>query len=85
MMATSGDTNKMRVFGDADKWAFHRIAERDTAMAQMWLDKLEPMMWNNYLSKAEAEAIVAKFENEDGTTTVEYTYDDTGSGQATSR
>lgn len=75
LMATSADTAKMQVFGEADKWAFAKMAERDPATAQVWLDKLEPMMWNNYLSKAEAEAIVAKFENEDGTTGAHWSYD----------
>lgn len=75
LMATSADTAKMQVFGEADKWAFAKMAERDPATAQVWLDKLEPMMWKNYLSKSEAEAIVAKFRNEDDTTGAHWSYD----------
>lgn len=74
-MATSTDIVKMQVFGEADKWAFGKMSERDPALAQVWLDKLEPVMWNNYLSKAEAEAIVSKFINADGTMGAHWSYD----------
>lgn len=75
MMATSKDPAKMMTFGEAERWAFSKIVERDPSMAQTWIDKLEPVMWNNYLSKSEAEAIVAKFHNEDGTTGAHWPYD----------
>ena len=75
MMATSTDIVKMQVFGEAEKWAFGKMSERDPALAQVWLDKLEPVMWNNYLSKAEAEAIVSKFVNADGTIGAHWSYD----------
>ena len=74
-MATSTDIVKMQVFGEAEKWAFGKMSERDPALAQVWLDKLEPVMWNNYLSKAEAEAIVSKFINADGTIGAHWSYD----------
>ena len=74
-MATSTDIVKMQVFGEAEKWAFGKMSERDPALAQVWLDKLEPVMWNNYLSKAEAEAIVSKFINADGTMGAHWSYD----------
>lgn len=67
MMSSSKDVAKMKVFGEAERWAFGKMAEKDPAMAQVWLDKLEPSMWSNYLSKREAEEIVAKFQNADGT------------------
>lgn len=75
MMATSTDIVKMQVFGEAEKWAFGKMSERDPALAQVWLDKLEPVMWKNYLSKAEAEAIVSKFINADGTIGAHWSYD----------
>lgn len=75
MMATSTDIVKMQVFGEAEKWAFGKMSERDPALAQVWLDKLEPVMWKNYLSKAEAEAIVSKFVNADGTMGAHWSYD----------
>lgn len=75
VMATSKDPTKMRTFGEAEKWAFRKVAERDPSMAQMWLDKLEPVMWKNYLSKVEAEAIVSKFVNADGTIGAHWSYD----------
>lgn len=75
MMATSTDIVKMQVFGEAEKWAFGKMSERDPALAQVWLDKLEPVMWKNYLSKVEAEAIVSKFINADGTIGAHWSYD----------
>ena len=75
MMATSTDIVKMQVFGEAEKWAFGKMSERDPALAQVWLDKLEPVMWKNYLSKVEAEAIVSKFVNADGTIGAHWSYD----------
>lgn len=75
MMATSKDPMKMQTFGRAEQWAFHKIAESNPSMAQMWLDRLEPVMWNNFLSKREAEEIVSKFENADGTMGAHWSYD----------
>lgn len=67
MMATSRDPAKMRTFGEAERWAFQKMADMNPAMAEAWLGKLEPVMWNNYVSKAEAEKIVGAFKNADGT------------------
>ena len=65
-MAKSGMPDKMKVFGEAEKWAFDRLHERDPKLAEMWVEKLEATHWHNYLSKAEANEIVAKFINQDG-------------------
>lgn len=74
-MATAKDPQKMMVFGDAEKWMFHSIAEKHPELAEKWLAKLEAGKWNNYLSKSEAEAIVAKFVNQDGTRGPHWSYD----------
>lgn len=74
-MATSGKSEKMHIFGKADEWAFKRMAELHPKTAEMWLDKLEAMYWNNYLSKAEADDVVAKFINQDGTKGPHWGYD----------
>lgn len=65
-MATSGIPEKMKVFGEAEKWAFAKMTEVSPKTAQCWLDKLESANWNNYLSKMEAENITAMLINQDG-------------------
>lgn len=74
-MAKSGMPEKMKVFGEAAKWAFDRLHERDPKLAEMWVDKLEAMHWHNYLSKAEANEIVAKFINQDNSRGAHWNYD----------
>ena len=74
-MAKSGMPEKMKVFGDAEKWAFDRLHERDPKLAEMWVEKLEATHWHNYLSKAEANDIVAKFINQDNSRGAHWGYD----------
>ena len=74
-MAKSGMPEKMKVFGEAEKWAFDRLHERDPKLAEMWVDKLEATHWHNYLSKAEANDIVAKFINQDNSRGAHWGYD----------
>lgn len=74
-MAKSGQPEKMKVFGETEKWAFEKVQERDEKLAEMWVDKLESMHWLNYLSKAEADEIVAKFVNQDNTRGAHWNYD----------
>lgn len=66
-MAMAKDPKKMVVFGNAERWIFHRVAEKHPELAEKWLSKLEAGAWNNYLSKGEAEEIVSKLINQDGT------------------
>ena len=65
-MATSKDPRRMMAFGDSEKWVFHMLAEKHPELAEKWLSKLEAGKWNNYLSKREAEEIVSKLVNQDG-------------------
>ena len=74
-MAKSGMPEKMKVFGEAEKWAFDRLHERDPKLAEMWVEKLEATHWHNYLSKAEANDIVAKFINQDNSRGAHWGYD----------
>lgn len=74
-MATSAKPEKMQVFGMAEKWAFRRMAELSPKTAQCWLDKLEAMSWNNYLSKQEAEDIVSELVNQNGARGPHWSYD----------
>ena len=65
-MATSGNKDKMLAFGDAERWAFKKMHDMSPKDAQCWLDKLESMNWNNYLSKQEAEEATNKLVNQNG-------------------
>ena len=65
-MATAKDPKKMMVFGEAERWIFHQVAEKHPELAEKWLSKLEAVNWNNYLSKSEAEAVTSKLINQDG-------------------
>ena len=74
-MAKSGIPDKMKVFGEAAKWAFCRTLELSPKTAEQWVGKLEAMHWNNYLSKAEADEIVAKFINQDNSRGAHWGYE----------
>lgn len=65
-MASSNNKDKMMAFGNAERWAFKRMYEISPKDAQCWLDRLEAMHWQNYLSRNEAEAIAAKLINQNG-------------------
>lgn len=74
-MATAKDPRKMMAFGEAEKWMFHRMAKQHPEIAEEWLDKLEAEKWYNYVSKHEAETIVAKFVNQDGSRGPHWNYE----------
>lgn len=74
-MAVSANQEKMHVFGNAEKWAFKKMTEIAPKTAQCWLDKLEAVMWNNYLSKSEAEDITAGLVNQNGTKGPHWSYE----------
>lgn len=67
-MAGSGDPRKMHIFGDAEKWAFRQMIDKDLTIAAQWVEKLEAIKWNNYLTAVEAKTICGKLVNQDGTT-----------------
>lgn len=74
-MAISGEQSMMHIFGEAEKRAFNKMVELSPAYAGVWLDTLEAVGWHNYLSKAEAESVVAKLKNQDGSVGGHWTYD----------
>lgn len=65
-MAKAKDPRKMMVFGDAEKWMFHSLAEKHPEIAEKWLERLEVGRWNNYLTEDEAEDIVESLEERQG-------------------
>ena len=64
--ASSGDPKKMKIFGEAEKWAFEQFVSINPRAAEMWLQKLEPVDWNNYLTEEEADRIMDGLMNQDG-------------------
>jgi hypothetical protein len=66
MMEGSGNPSKMKVFGNAEKWAFAQISKTHPEIAKHWLSKIEAVRWYNYLCENEANEIVSKFVNQDG-------------------
>lgn len=75
-MATSKDPVKMHIFGDAERWAFQEMSTLSPSKAQQWLSKLEAgLYWNNFLSRMEADEIVANLVNQDGTKGAHWNYD----------
>lgn len=67
MMAASEDSEKMKTFGETACAVFYKMCDMYPSMAKEWLDSLESMMWNNYLSQEQAATIAAKIVNQDGT------------------
>ena len=74
-MATAKDPKKMMVFGEAEKWVFHMMAEKHPELAEKWLTKLEAGRWNNYLSRSEAMEIASELINQDGTKGAHWSYE----------
>lgn len=59
MMANSHDVSFMRTFGNVHKEMMDWMIANKPELAQDWLDKLESIKWNNYLTSKEAEKIMA--------------------------
>lgn len=74
-MATSKDSSKMMTFGEAERWAFKKMAHAHPDMAQMWLDKIEAGKWHNYMSHTEAEMIASNFVNQNGSRGPHWNYE----------
>lgn len=65
LMASSKDPAKMMVFGKAEHHMFDKLATSNPQMAKEWLEMLEPIMWNNYLTAEQAEKLAADIINQD--------------------
>lgn len=74
-MATSADSAKMHIFGEVDKWAFRKCAEKDPVMAEKWVEKLEPIRWHNFLSRDEANEVVSDLVSADGAKGPQWNYE----------
>ncbi len=74
-MVASKDPAKMKIFGAAEHKMFGKVSMALPRVASEWLDLLEPMHWNNYLSLAEAETIVSKLEGMDGSHGPHWSFD----------
>lgn len=75
-MAGGSKVEKMKVFGNAEKWLFEKIAESHPDIAQEWLDKLESSVWNNYVSQKEYEGVCDTIENLDGSRGCHWSYNE---------
>ena len=65
-MVASKNPEKMKIFGAAEHMMFGKVAMALPRMAEEWLEMLEPIHWNNYLSRTEADTIVSKLEGANG-------------------
>ena len=66
-MKQSKSVENMQVFGRADNYFFDWHAENNPSMAKKWLEMLEPVVWNNYLTADQAQELAAQIVNQDGT------------------
>ena len=66
-MKDSGEVRQMKIFGEAEKWAFAKMLAVDPKTAEAWVAKLEAIEWYNYLSDSEAVQIASALINQDGT------------------
>ena len=74
-MATAKDPRKMMAFGEAERWVFHKMADQHPEIAEEWLNMLEAEKWYNYVSKREADEIVSRFVNQDGSRGPHWSYE----------
>lgn len=74
-MALSKNPVRMMAFGNAEKWMFHMLAKEHPEIAEKWLTKLEAEKWHNYLSMPEAELIVSRIVNQDGSRGAHWDYE----------
>ena len=62
LMANQRDVKYMHVFGQVHKEMMDWFIANKPDLAQEWLDKLEAIKWNQYLTPKEAESIVSKMD-----------------------
>ena len=58
-MIESRDPDNMMLFGDVMDNLIERLAKNDTTFAEREVEKLEAMKWEQYLTRSEAEDIIA--------------------------
>lgn len=62
LMASQDNVAFMKVFGNVHKEMMDWMIANKPEAAQEWIDKLESIRWQQYLTPKEAEAIVAKMD-----------------------
>lgn len=62
MMASSNKVEFMHVFGQVHKEMMEWMIANKPELAQEWLEKLESIRWNQYVTPKEADVIVAKMQ-----------------------
>lgn len=75
VMKASKEVRNMKIFGKAEKYMFHELAEKHPEIAERWLSHLEAVCWDNYLSAGEAMNIGKRMENQDGTKGFHWNYE----------
>ena len=63
-MANSKNVSFMHIFGKVHKEMMNWMIANKPDLAQEWIEKLESIRWNNYLTVKEAESIVDKMKPE---------------------
>lgn len=66
VMAKSKKVESMMVFGRADKYFFNMMADNNPSVAKKWVEMLEPVVWNNYLTAEQAQELAMHIVNQDG-------------------
>lgn len=67
-MSRSEDIRNMRTFGEAERTVFGELATNYPDIAGRWLERLEPIDWDNYISEREVQIIARSIVNQDGST-----------------
>lgn len=67
-MTTSQNVEKMEIFGRAERKIFEKLVETHPSIAKEWLDMLEAVCWNNFLTEEQAKEIAGRLINQDGST-----------------
>lgn len=65
-MSSASRVDDMKIFGHAAIQMFERMVNLNPTTAKEWLDMLEPIMWNNFLTYEQAKALAEKIVNQDG-------------------
>lgn len=73
---SSKDKKKMQALAGAADAAFGELAATNPELAQDWIDRLEAVEWDNYLSAKEARTVVSGFVSQDGVKGPHWQYGD---------
>lgn len=66
VMSNSKDVNKMMVYGRAGRRIFEKMIIVNPGIAKEWVEMLEPIVWNNYVTAEMANEIASRLVNQDG-------------------